>query len=1717
MLSPFYNFLATRVLRFLQTTEIKPGDKFHIQFEKKEQVTSLYNALATTPSVQAFIYKTKSNENYQTFCIKTNQVTVIIAATNEEITPDFLTHLRNKVGTSQEDFENTAIIFIHDTSLDSLIKGSVGFHQEGMPFHVKSITKDLKKQIKESKLSLGDREILYLNIKKKDLTDFEDSTSIFEYEEILSAIYSQHIDPLHYRDFGLFRDSQLPLENDQNQIRRRLEENFELYNKVDKVHKYGNPDQDLEKYFDEKGISKLKEQTWTGVEYKVVKFSADNRKAVKPIAYIESSIYETSQGVVYWERPDGTSTTKSRIRHIMVFNNKYAEEINLTFSFDGFLKAEFLKVEQHSNASGTISGKKIKLKIKPIKGQTDFSKVTYKDEYAKFEFRVCIVAVQKEIFDAIKGNYTIIRKPSLEVIAVNSEEDLVINPSGDNQIFEEIVVEGQIVELENLEEQLILKMNVAPNDEDISLTKFSLKVDNSLIPLGFREGVEKPKIITGANVRKLKFELKESFQLRGENKLIQGTTEYFTREEFRRDLEKERTIIESGAEFFKDSHSGLEPIILEIDPRIKLKYNALIKYYQINKLLPSLAYLDKELSQLCLEYVNTYYDLLCDLKNGSSLSQQEKNLIKIGTIENIDGDQEILFTPLHPINVAYHLLLNQKVQSERLTEDLMKRLNSLHLIPYIYHDDGSLYKPVEQSHSPEWAYYANNKMQRYKGSRDFVAKLVSEKIEEFVDHFSYLFELAKNAPIKINLINLGDCKEVLQGIFGYYRKKIYKSKRLEELLPIELRIYSKVNISNSFEEFSFYDDPHLIRETFGVNVELSDSDDFDEVDLLSIFREKVHFYTNNSEQSQFEYCHICFYEMDRFIEVTNSKMADIATGISNDGLISGTPTVYVGNAYKTGFGTKYINTESNLLIDLAVQMNALARVARSLDLYNDEECIVTAIAEENKSFLDGVYDSSHWVTFIEPHVSLDFFKNELIGKDLLIIHYSDQYTSSSGYDAITVTRKSKQYQQIIEGFLLEKSISNSKQSLFDIINFFNAVNGDWLLRLISNMSQFPREKISILSAIKVSLAYLDHPEIIWVPISLEEILRVSGGAGLKQKDGLFSAKNLGEEGQFSDDLLLVGIEAVNETIKVHYYPIEVKIGDNPSGVIEKAIEQARKTRKLIQDHLTRDNENVDFTNTVYRNFIMQMVLLSAEKMQLYQVWPERNWNRLTDVLREKLLNDHYEISTTLDKYIGLGAVISFKKNVYFKRTFKQNDILILELTEQDGYNMLTQNIEDLKQKVAKGESDLDQDLLLSKNYIQPSSKFEYANQDQIKKLSSHPKIAEVKINNFETQGTIDQPMEILFGHLKDKKPVYWYPTSTNKVMHTNTGIIGTMGTGKTQFTKSLIMQLNGNSMTNVNKTPIGILIFDYKGDYVKEEFTKVTGAKVYKPYHLPYNPLALCMTDAMNPLLPLHTANSIKETISTAFGLGVKQETLLREVIMEAYEAKGIRKADPSTWNLPAPTLSNVYKVYANREDIKEDSLYAALTNLFEFEIFEPDSRNTKPLFDIIEGITVINLSGYDEGIQNLVVAITLDVFYNQMQIQGHSIINGNYREITRMILVDEADNFLTKDFKSLKKILKEGREFGVGTILSTQLLSHFSTAGNDYANYILTWIVHNTSDIYSKDVKYIFNTQSKNEEENILTKIKSLEKHYSILKQGGNSEPILMRDMAFWELVKEL
>lgn len=118
------------------------------------------------------------------------------------------------------------------------------------------------------------------------------------------------------------------------------------------------------------------------------------------------------------------------------------------------------------------------------------------------------------------------------------------------------------------------------------------------------------------------------------------------------------------------------------------------------------------------------------------------------------------------------------------------------------------------------------------------------------------------------------------------------------------------------------------------------------------------------------------------------------------------------------------------------------------------------------------------------------------------------------------------------------------------------------------------------------------------------------------------------------------------------------------------------------------------------------------------------------------------------------------------------------------------------------------------------------------------------------------------------------------------------------------------------------------------------------------------------------------------------------------------------------------------------------------------------------------------------------------------------------MILVDEADNFMSQDFPSLKKIMKEGREFGVGIILSTQELTHFKTGENDYSKMVLSWIIHQVPSIKYGDVRSIFNAYSKLEEDAIVNSVKTLSKHKSLYVDGKKTVTKI-DDLAFWKLIE--
>ena len=56
-------------------------------------------------------------------------------------------------------------------------------------------------------------------------------------------------------------------------------------------------------------------------------------------------------------------------------------------------------------------------------------------------------------------------------------------------------------------------------------------------------------------------------------------------------------------------------------------------------------------------------------------------------------------------------------------------------------------------------------------------------------------------------------------------------------------------------------------------------------------------------------------------------------------------------------------------------------------------------------------------------------------------------------------------------------------------------------------------------------------------------------------------------------------------------------------------------------------------------------------------------------------------------------------------------------------------------------------------------------------------------------------------------------------------------------------------------------------------------------------------------------------------------------------------------------------------------------------------------------------------------------------------------------------------EFDVLRKVLLQGREFGMGVILASQYLSHFKAGATDYREMLLTWFLHKVPNLSGKDL----------------------------------------------------
>lgn len=349
--------------------------------------------------------------------------------------------------------------------------------------------------------------------------------------------------------------------------------------------------------------------------------------------------------------------------------------------------------------------------------------------------------------------------------------------------------------------------------------------------------------------------------------------------------------------------------------------------------------------------------------------------------------------------------------------------------------------------------------------------------------------------------------------------------------------------------------------------------------------------------------------------------------------------------------------------------------------------------------------------------------------------------------------------------------------------------------------------------------------------------------------------------------------------------------------------------------------------------------------------------------------------------------------------------------------------------------------------------------------------------------------------------------SDTRLNQLNIGVVGDLGTGKTQLLKSLIFQISAAREANRDIKP-RFLIFDYKRDYSNQEFVEATGARVVRPTRIPLNLFdTTSMGESVAPWLDRFRffADVLDKVYS---GIGPVQRDKLKGAVRSAYETCALQGR--------SPTIYDIHAAYRVLLAGKSDSPMAIIDDLVDMEVFERDPEKTMSFDEFFDGVVVISLDamGQDDRSKNMLVAIMLNMFYeNMLRTPKRPFLGSDpqLRVIDSYLLVDEADNIMRYEFDVLRKLLLQGREFGAGVILASQYLRHFKASGTDYREPLLTWFIHKVPNVTPAELGALGFTAELGE---ISERVKALLNHQCLYKSFDVAGEVI-RGLPFYELDK--
>ena len=282
---------------------------------------------------------------------------------------------------------------------------------------------------------------------------------------------------------------------------------------------------------------------------------------------------------------------------------------------------------------------------------------------------------------------------------------------------------------------------------------------------------------------------------------------------------------------------------------------------------------------------------------------------------------------------------------------------------------------------------------------------------------------------------------------------------------------------------------------------------------------------------------------------------------------------------------------------------------------------------------------------------------------------------------------------------------------------------------------------------------------------------------------------------------------------------------------------------------------------------------------------------------------------------------------------------------------------------------------------------------------------------------------------ESKQKFFW---ELNKASNAHLCVVGTTGSGKTQFVKEMLAQVSEQTGRR-----LPFVFFDYaRGDVAGDrDFVQATGARIIDlgTEPVPLLPLRPCRTEIEVNQQAHHLAKIFREV---APHMGVVQEQRLIAAVRKCY----LRNGKPP----------NFYELRSEVEDTT-DSLTAVLAKLTDLHLFPGESEKVLDLQEILRQSWIVDLHRLQE-LRDLVVFLTLDSLRYHFGLLQDQRVNDptGFKELRFMLVIDEAHNFLPHDnAQVLEKCLRELRGKGVAVWLLTQNPRDLKQADYNYGTEV--------------------------------------------------------------------